>query len=79
MAALSMAMTDYWISFATSLDPSDGKGASRKRKPCYNESRLYLSALITSLNITIPGPHTTNDYRKEQIDFINSLPLTFHH
>jgi carboxylesterase type B len=28
-AALSLQMIDYWISFATSLDPNDGRGNLR--------------------------------------------------
>ncbi len=27
--ALSVAMIDYWVSFATSLDPNDGLGSER--------------------------------------------------
>lgn len=28
---LSEAMIEYWVSFATSLDPNDGKGISREQ------------------------------------------------
>jgi acetylcholinesterase len=31
-------MTDYWISFATSLDPNDQKGASRPQWPSYSQT-----------------------------------------
>jgi carboxylesterase type B len=31
-------MTDYWISFATSLDPNDQKGTSRPQWAAYSQN-----------------------------------------
>ncbi|KAJ3838824.1 esterase 1 [Lentinula raphanica] len=72
--ALSTAMVDYWVSFATSLDPNDGKGSSRPTWEQYTpENRVVIQ--LNGDNLTsIP-----DDYRKPGIDFINSMPLTFHH
>jgi len=33
---LSSIMIDYWVSFATSLDPNDGRGNPRKFNSSYN-------------------------------------------
>ncbi|KAF5342940.1 hypothetical protein D9758_014974 [Tetrapyrgos nigripes] len=66
-AALSSNMMDYWISFATSLDPNDGKGSSRTEWPQYTPDNQCLSKVIIQLN----GDNLTaipDDYRKEQID-----------
>ena len=30
VAQLSQTMIDYWVSFATSLDPNDGRGSERE-------------------------------------------------
>ncbi|KIJ53053.1 hypothetical protein M422DRAFT_156034 [Sphaerobolus stellatus SS14] len=71
---LSRTMIDYWVSFATSLDPNDGKGSARPNWPQYttkNEVLLQLNGVNTTV---IP-----DNYRKEQIDFINSVPITWHH
>ncbi|KAF5328117.1 hypothetical protein D9758_018389 [Tetrapyrgos nigripes] len=73
-AALSSNMMDYWISFATSLDPNDGKGSSRTEWPQYTPDNQVIIQLNGDNLTAIP-----DDYRKEQIDFINSMPLTFHH
>lgn len=37
---LSGQMIDYWISFATSLDPNDGHGSDRKA-PCLQSSQRF--------------------------------------
>ncbi|KIM41288.1 hypothetical protein M413DRAFT_445322 [Hebeloma cylindrosporum] len=71
---LSSIMIDYWVSFATSLDPNDGRGNARPHWAQYtpeNEVLLQLNGDNTTL---IP-----DDYRKKQIDFINSDPTVFHH
>ncbi|KIJ46635.1 hypothetical protein M422DRAFT_778358 [Sphaerobolus stellatus SS14] len=71
---LSRMMIDYWVSFATSLDPNDGKGSIRPNWPQYttkNEVLLQLNGVNTTV---IP-----DNYRKEQIDFINSDPVTWRH
>ncbi|KAK0499036.1 extracellular triacylglycerol lipase precursor [Armillaria luteobubalina] len=62
---LSEMMVDYWVSFATSLDPNDGLGTSRPFWPQYtpeNEVLLQLNGYNTTV---IP-----DDYRKEAIGFI---------
>ncbi|KAF5325129.1 hypothetical protein D9619_009956 [Psilocybe cf. subviscida] len=75
--ALSRSMIDYWISFATSLTPNDGKGVLPKGRN-FSLSSLVLSQVLLQLNglnlTTIP-----DTFRKEQIDFINSTPLAFYH
>ena len=47
-------MVDYWISFATSLDPNDGRGNDRKERllsvvACFNKSiyRTTLAAIYS--------------------------------
>jgi len=71
---LSTAMIDYWVSFATSLDPNDGKGSARPKWEQYTPDNQVLIQLNGDNLTTIP-----DDYRKEGIDFINSIPVTFHH
>ncbi|KAE9389992.1 esterase 1 [Gymnopus androsaceus JB14] len=71
---LSTAMIDYWVSFATSLDPNDGKGAARPTWEQYTPQNQVLIQLNGDNMSLVP-----DDYRKEQIGFINSMSLTFHH
>ncbi|KAF8892982.1 esterase 1 [Infundibulicybe gibba] len=71
---ISSMMIDYWVSFATSLDPNDGHGNKRPIWSQYtpkNQVLLQLNGLNTTL---IP-----DNYRAKQIDFINSIPDVFHH
>ncbi|KAF8870476.1 esterase 1 [Infundibulicybe gibba] len=71
---LSRIMTDYWVSFATSLDPNDGRGNPRPVWSQYtpqNQAVLQLNGLNTTM---IP-----DTYRAEQINFINSIPAVLHH
>jgi len=44
-------MIDYWVSFATSLDPNDGRGIARM---LLYLSKYVISQLILELNL---GPH----------------------
>ena len=93
---LSEAMADYWISFAVSLTPNDGKGLNSTCSPC---AQLRISGLTNvSSETTWPqyqsgqqvllqfdtgsfAPNTTfanlavipDDYRSQQIGFINSI------
>ncbi|KAJ2921732.1 hypothetical protein H1R20_g15364, partial [Candolleomyces eurysporus] len=63
---LSLAMMDYWISFTVSLDPNDGKGVARPRWPQYKSNHRVL--------LQLEGGNTTviqDDFRKEQISFLN--------
>ncbi|KAF5335023.1 hypothetical protein D9758_016192 [Tetrapyrgos nigripes] len=73
-ATLSPNMMDYWISFTTSLDPNDDKGSSRPEWPQYTPDNQVIIQLNGDNLTAIP-----DDYRKKQIDFINLMPLTFHH
>ncbi|KAJ7127849.1 esterase 1 [Mycena epipterygia] len=70
---LSTQMVDYWVSFATSLDPNDGHGSKRpiwSQYTCNDEMLLQLNGTNTTM---IP-----DNYRAQQIDFIisNSLSLS---
>ena len=47
-ANLSMWMIDYWVSFATSLDPNDGKGSDR--------TIPYIYIFGATNTITFQGP-----------------------
>ncbi|KAJ7127858.1 Alpha/Beta hydrolase protein [Mycena epipterygia] len=72
-AALSTQMVDYWVSFATSLDPNDGRGSTRPvwgQYTCNDEAVLQLNGTNTTM---IP-----DNYRAQQIDFIisNSAALS---
>ncbi|KAL0065245.1 hypothetical protein AAF712_007756 [Marasmius tenuissimus] len=71
---LSRLMIDYWVSFATSLDPNDGKGLPRPTWDSYTPDNQVLMELNSANTKLIP-----DDYRKEQIDFINQNPITFLH
>ncbi|KAJ3928166.1 MAG: Alpha/Beta hydrolase protein [Lentinula lateritia] len=71
---LSEAMIEYWVSFATSLDPNDGKGISRPTWEQYTPRNQVVMQLNGDNTTMIP-----DDYRKAGIDFMNSMPLTFHH
>ncbi|KAI4521185.1 alpha/beta-hydrolase [Schizophyllum commune Loenen D] len=71
---LATAIMDYWLSFATSLDPNDGLGTERPNWPVYDGSNEVLLQLQDDNITTIP-----DDYRKEQIDFVLENPLVLHH
>ncbi|KAK1219396.1 hypothetical protein PQX77_017921 [Marasmius sp. AFHP31] len=71
---LSRLMIDYWVSFATSLDPNDGKGLPRPTWDSYTPYNQVLMELNGADTKLIP-----DDYRKEQIEFINQNPITFLH
>ncbi|PPQ80788.1 hypothetical protein CVT26_015203 [Gymnopilus dilepis] len=70
---LSSIMIDYWVSFATSLNPNDGHGNPRPQWEQYTTKNEVLLQLNAANLTTIP-----DDYRKEQIDFILSDPAVFH-
>ncbi|KAJ2921867.1 hypothetical protein H1R20_g15225, partial [Candolleomyces eurysporus] len=61
----SKMMMDYWISFAVSLSPNDGKGMKRPHWPQYTPSKKVLMQLRGGNMTVIP-----DDYRKEQINFL---------
>ncbi|KAJ2916214.1 hypothetical protein MD484_g4188, partial [Candolleomyces efflorescens] len=62
---LSTVMMDFWISFADSLNPNDGKGAQRAQWPPYTASDNVLLQLVGGNTTTIK-----DDYRSDQIGFI---------
>ncbi|PBK58395.1 esterase 1 [Armillaria solidipes] len=69
---LGEMMVDYWVSFATSLDPNDGLGISRPFWPQYTPENEVLLQLHGDNTTVIP-----DDYRKEQIDFIKDNAEVF--
>ncbi|PFH50826.1 hypothetical protein AMATHDRAFT_60268 [Amanita thiersii Skay4041] len=73
-AKLSSVMIDYWVSFATSLNPNDGRGSKRPEWPQYTPKNRVLMQLNGANLTAIP-----DDFREKQIGFINSIPLTWHH
>ncbi|KAL0578840.1 hypothetical protein V5O48_003164 [Marasmius crinis-equi] len=72
--SLSRVMIDYWVSFVTCLDPNDGKGLPRPTWDHYAPNKQVLLELNSANTRLIP-----DNYREEQIDFINRHPLTFLH
>ncbi|KAK0460618.1 extracellular triacylglycerol lipase precursor [Desarmillaria tabescens] len=71
--SLAEMMVDYWVSFATSLDPNDGLGTSRPVWPQYTPDNEVLLQLHGD-NITV----IPDDYRKEQIEFLRDNADAFH-
>jgi len=70
--ALSIQMVDYWISFATSLDPNDGLGSVRpawSQYTCSDKMVLELNSEDLSL--------IQDNYREQQINFIISNAAIF--
>ncbi|KAK0194651.1 Alpha/Beta hydrolase protein [Armillaria mellea] len=70
---LSEMMMDYWVSFATSLDPNDGLGTSRPFWPQYTPENEVLLQLNGDNTTVIP-----DDYRKEGIEFLRDNADAFH-
>ncbi|KAJ7241986.1 triacylglycerol lipase [Mycena rebaudengoi] len=68
---LSKMMQDYWISFATSLDPNDGKGTRRPKWEAYG-----LNQCIMQLNSTNTGMIPDN-FRSAQMAYIDSNAALF--
>ncbi|KAJ7844157.1 extracellular triacylglycerol lipase precursor [Mycena leptocephala] len=68
--ALGIQMIDYWVSFATSLDPNDRLGSARPLWSQYTSSHKVC--------LSLPDyPHTQDNYRAQQIEFINSNAAVF--
>ncbi|KAL5532554.1 hypothetical protein ACEPAF_4328 [Sanghuangporus sanghuang] len=66
--ALAETIIDYWVSFATSLDPNDGKGnATRPVWKEYTPSSQDILQLHSTNLTMIP-----DTYRKHQIEFLIS-------
>ncbi|TFK25301.1 lipase I [Coprinopsis marcescibilis] len=69
---LSSTMMDYWISFAVNLDPNDDKGSQRPIWPLYSGSTPTLLQFEAENITAIP-----DDFRKQQIDYMNANALVF--
>ncbi|ESK87001.1 extracellular triacylglycerol lipase precursor [Moniliophthora roreri MCA 2997] len=72
-ADLSRDMMDYWLSFANSLDPNDGKGSERPYWPAYH-------AASRPLIMQLKGSDTRaieDSFREEQIAFFNEDPVLY--
>ncbi|KAJ6562360.1 esterase 1 [Mycena capillaripes] len=70
-AALSEMMQDYWISFATSLDPNDGKGSTRPTWEEYGKNQRIIQ--LNSTNTAM----VADDFRQQQMTFLNENALLF--
>lgn len=51
---LSASIIDYWLSFAVSLDPNDGKGTERPQWPQYTPTNQVLLELNGNKTSVIP-------------------------
>ncbi|KAM5539681.1 hypothetical protein V8D89_006790, partial [Ganoderma adspersum] len=77
---VSLTMMDYWVSFAVSGTPNDGKGLARTTWPQYTpDNQLLIQFDTTNLdtdssNVTFAT--ITDDYRAQQISAINSVTAT---
>ncbi|KAK7040320.1 hypothetical protein VNI00_009788 [Paramarasmius palmivorus] len=70
----SEQIIDYWVSFATSLDPNDGLGSERPVWPQYSIE----DPILLQLNGSSTGP-LADTYRNEQFDFVDSNAIVFRH
>ncbi|KAJ7199115.1 extracellular triacylglycerol lipase precursor [Mycena haematopus] len=73
-ATLSPIMMDYWISFASTLDPNDGKGTERAKWEQYTLSHQALVQLHADNVTMIPDA-----FRVAPIAFINNHAPYFGH
>ncbi|KAJ6593808.1 hypothetical protein B0H19DRAFT_918525, partial [Mycena capillaripes] len=67
---LGTQMMDYWISFATSLNPNDGLGSARASCSAYMpelQARAFRSLILF------------DKYREKEIGFTNAHPQLFRH
>ncbi|KAL0961016.1 hypothetical protein HGRIS_006008 [Hohenbuehelia grisea] len=70
---LTTQMVDYWISFATSLKPNDGRGSQRPAWPKYGRRKPSI------LELNGEGIRTiTDNFRAKGIDYITSHSEAFH-
>ncbi|KAJ7770442.1 extracellular triacylglycerol lipase precursor [Mycena metata] len=70
--ALSIQMVDYWISFATTLDPNDGLGSVRPAWSQHTDGNKMVLEL-NSVNLSM----IPDNYREQQTDFITSNAVIF--
>ncbi|KAK7007697.1 carboxylic ester hydrolase [Favolaschia claudopus] len=73
--SISHIMTDYWISFATSLTPNDGKGIVSRPKWTQYTPKHKAVIQLNGTNLTM----IPDNFRQEQIAFINSDPVIWRH
>ncbi|PPQ91811.1 hypothetical protein CVT25_000260 [Psilocybe cyanescens] len=71
--ALRAMMQDYWISFAVTLNPNDGKGNKRPKWEEYSVTKPTVLQLKGGDVNVVP-----DTYRDAQMQFINSIPHVFH-
>ncbi|KAJ7111464.1 extracellular triacylglycerol lipase precursor [Mycena epipterygia] len=91
---ISQVMIDYWVSFATSLTPNDGLGTPRNISYEFHREHSLTPYVchagpewtqFTPQNkavIQLNGANLTmipDDFRAEQMDFINSDPIIWRH
>ncbi|KAJ7759734.1 extracellular triacylglycerol lipase precursor [Mycena maculata] len=73
-AFLSLAMINYWVSFATSLTPNDGLGVPRPEWTQFTpENKAVIQ--LNGANLTM----IPDDFRAKQMTFINSNPIIWRH
>ncbi|KAF7343272.1 Carboxylic ester hydrolase [Mycena venus] len=71
---ISHLMIEYWVSFATSLTPNDGLGIPRPEWTQFTPKNQAVIQL-NGANITM----IPDDFRGEQMAFINSDPVIWRH
>ncbi|KAJ7131214.1 esterase 1 [Mycena epipterygia] len=71
---ISRVMVDYWVSFATSLTPNDGLGIPRPEWTQFTPENKAVMQLNGANLTMIP-----DDFRAEQMAFINSDPVIWRH
>ncbi|KAJ7105293.1 extracellular triacylglycerol lipase precursor [Mycena epipterygia] len=71
---ISRVMIDYWVSFATSLTPNDGLGTPRPEWTQFTPQNKAVMQLNGANLTMIP-----DDFRAEQMAFINSDPAIWRH
>ncbi|KAJ7023451.1 extracellular triacylglycerol lipase precursor [Mycena alexandri] len=71
---ISRLMIEYWVSFTTSLTPNDGQGIPRPEWAQFTPQNKTLIQL-NGANVTM----IPDDFRAEQMDFINSNPTIWRH
>ncbi|KAF9470876.1 extracellular triacylglycerol lipase precursor [Pholiota conissans] len=64
--SLSAIMQDYWISFAVSLNPNDGKGFKRHHWVQYSSNNPIIMQFRENDTVLVP-----DDYRHNQLQFIS--------
>ncbi|KAJ7111458.1 extracellular triacylglycerol lipase precursor [Mycena epipterygia] len=71
---ISQLVIDYWVSFATSLTPNDGLGIPRPKWTQFTPQNKAVMQLNAENLTMIP-----DDFRAEQMAFINSDPTIWRH